>query len=395
MLLTLGRVAVALAATAVAVVAVRSALRTIVMPRGVPDRLTRIVFRVLDAPTAWLARRASSASQLDRRTAGLTIRLLLVLLITWMGLIWLAGAGVQWAVGQGSAGRAFGASASALTTLGVSSAGGGASAAAYIEAVLGIGLIALVIGYMPSLYAAFSRREALVSKLAMRTGLPPLGPTILSRLWCPSGPQVVLSETWKAWEDWFVDLSESHTSFPSLAFARSPQTAKSWITATGAILDAAALAQAAVEADWGPEVGMCLHAGVVALRHLADFHGISYQPDTAQAGIAVKKDEVTAACQQMAASGVTVVSDLDAAYDRFRVSRSAYDHVLLALCAYVYAPPAPWSSDKVIATRPRPPIIRTGPGSLGRVYPAPSSPPGANSPAGPSRTADPPGPRGT
>jgi hypothetical protein len=89
-----------------------------------------------------------------------------------MGMIWLAGAGMQWALAGGSAGRAFGASASALTTLGLSSARGGASAAAYIEAVLGIGLIALVIAYLPSLYAAFSRREALVSKLAMRTGLP-------------------------------------------------------------------------------------------------------------------------------------------------------------------------------------------------------------------------------
>jgi len=371
MLLTLGRIAVAVAAVALAVVAVRSALRTIVVPRGIPDRLTRIVFRVLDAPTAWWAGRASSSGQLDRRTAGLAIRLLLALLVTWMGAIWLAGAGMQWALSGGSAGRAFGASASALTTLGVSSAGGGASAAAYVEAVLGIGLIALVIGYLPSLYAAFSRREALVSKLAMRTGLPPAGPVILSRLWRPAGPQAVLSDTWQAWEDWFVDLSESHTSFPSLAFVHSPQTAKSWVTAGGAVLDAAALALAAVDADWGPDAEMCLHAGIVALRHLADFHGIPYQLDTAQVRIAVGKDEVITACQQMAAAGVAVVSDLDAAYDRFRASRGAYDEVLLALCAYVYAPPAPWSSDKVIAARPRPPVIRVGPGSIGRVHPPP------------------------
>jgi hypothetical protein len=134
-------------------------------------------------------------------------------------------------------------------------------------------------------------------------------------------------------------------------------------------MDAAALAMAAVDADWGPGAEMCLHAGIVALRHLADFHGISYQLDAAQVRIAVGKDDVITACQQMAAAGVAVVSDLDAAYDRFRVSRGAYDEVLLALCAYVYAPPAPWSSDKVIAKRPRPPIIRLGPGSLGRVHP--------------------------
>jgi len=383
MLLTLWRVAAALAATAVAVLTLRSALRTIVVPRGIPDRLTRVVFRVLDAPIAWGAGRAPS-DQLDRRAAGLAIRLLLALLVTWLAAIWLAGAGMQWALGGGSAGRAFGASASALTTLGVTSAGGGASAAAYIEAVLGVGLLALIIGYLPSLYAAFSRREALVSKLAMRTGLPPAAPAILSRLWRPAGPQTVLNETWQAWEDWFVDLSESHTSFPVLAFFRSPQTAKSWITAAGAILDAAALALAAVDGDWGPETEMCLHAGVVSLRHIADFHGISYQPDAA-ATVAVTEPEVMAACQELKAAGVSVVSDLDAVYDRFRAHRAGYDHLLLALCAYVYAPSAPWSSDKAVAARHRPPIIHVGPGSLGRVYGPPASPPGGNPPAGPAR----------
>jgi hypothetical protein len=299
-------------------------------------------------------------------------------------MIWLAGTGMQWALSQGSAGQAFGASASALTTLGLMSAGGGASTAAYIEAVLGIGLVALIISYLPSLYAAFSRREALVSKLAMRTGLPPFAPEILRRLWRPAGPQIVLSDTWQAWEDWFVDLSETHTSFPVLAFFRSPQTAKSWITAAGAILDAAALALAAVDAEWGPETGMCLHAGIVSLRHIADFHGISYRSAAGATTISVEKHEVIAACQELQGSGVAVVSDLDTAYEVFKTHRAAYDQMLLTLCAYLYAPPAPWSSDKVEAARHRPPIIHVGPGSLGRVY----------FPADPPTDGTPPAPRG-
>ncbi|HXW88056.1 MAG TPA: hypothetical protein VEJ42_07335 [Streptosporangiaceae bacterium] len=378
MLLTLGRVVVALAAAVLAVVAVQSAIRTVVVPRGVPDRFARVVFRVLDAPTAWRAGRASSSGQLDRRTAGLAIRLLLALLVAWLGVVYLAGVGVQWGLAGGSAARAFSASASALTTLGVSSAGSGASAAAYLEAVLGLALLALIIGYLPSIYAAFSRREALVSKLAMRTGLPPAGPAILSRLWCPAAPQTVLSETWQAWEDWFVDVSETHTSFPVLAFFHSPQTDKSWITAAGAMLDAAALALAAVDADWGPEAGMCLHAGIVSLRHVADFHGIPYQRDAADATIAVTEHDVTAACRELTAAGVPVGSDLRTAYERFRRRRAQYDQLLLDLCAYLYAPPAPWSSDKVVAARHRPPIIRVGPGSLGRVYPPPDPSLGAH-----------------
>jgi hypothetical protein len=372
MLLTVARIVVALVAVAVAVQIVRSAVRTIVVPRGIPDRLTRVVFRVLDAPTEWRARRASSPEQVDRLTAGLAVRLLLALLVTWLSAIWLAGAGMQWALGAGSAWRPFAASASALTTLGVQSTGPApASAAAYLEAVFGVALLALVIGYLPSLYGAFSQREALVTKLAMRTGLPPFGPDILRRLWRPAGPQTLLSETWQAWEDWFVNLSETHTSFPVLAFFRSPQTAKSWITAGGAILDAAALALAAIDGDWGPEPAMCLHAGTNALRHIADFHGIPYQRDVRGTPISVTQHEVTQACRKLAQAGVAVVSDHDAVYERFRSRRAAYDHLLLDLCAYVYAPPASWSSDKVVAARPRPPIIRIGPGSLGRVFSPP------------------------
>ena len=86
-----------------------------------------------------------------------------------------------------------------------------------------------------------------------------------------------------------------------LAFFRSPQTAKSWITAAGAILDVAALALAAVDSDWGPETGMCLHAGIDSLRHIADFHGIPYRRDAA-ATIAVTDREVIAACQELEGS---------------------------------------------------------------------------------------------
>jgi len=386
MLLTLARVVVGLVATALAVGTLRSALRTIVIPRGIPDRLSRVLFLALDAVTAWRAGHApSSVRAVDRRTATLAPRLLLLQLTAWLGGVWLAGAGVQWALGGGSAGSVFSASASALTTLGVSSSGA-TSAAGYLEAVLGLGLLAVIIGYLPSFYAAFSRREAMVSKLAMRTGMPPHGAAILGHLWRPVGAPTILNEAWKLWEDWFIELGESHTSFPVLAFYHSPQTEKSWITAAGAILDSAALALAAVDADWGPEAEMCLHAGIVSLRHIADFHGISYHASYFRDDdetIAVREDEMVAACQELRAAGLPVVSDLGSAYEQFRARRVDYDHLVLALCAYLYAPPAPWSSDKAVSGRPRPPVIHMGPGSLRRVYPNPGSPQGHQGPGDP------------
>jgi hypothetical protein len=170
-----------------------------------------------------------------------------------------------------------------------------------------------------------------------------------------------------------------------LAFYHSPQGEKSWITAGGAVLDAAALALAAVDGGWGPEAAMCLHAGVVSLRHIADFHGISYWRDGSPETITITEEEVIAACQELSTAGLPIASDLNAAYDRFRAFRADYDHLLLALCAYLYAPPARWSSDKTFAARPRPPVIHLGPGSLGRVYPRWAGPPGEKPPGRPEQ----------
>jgi hypothetical protein len=209
----------------------------------------------------------------------------------------------------------------------------------------------------------------LITKLAMRTGLPPAGPAIVARLWRPADPQDLLDGTWQDWENWFADVSESHTTFPSLAFFRSPQTAKSWITSAGAVMDAAALLLSAVDGDPGPMPQLCLHAGITALRHIADFHGLGYDQDPAPGPVSVERDEMLAACERMSAAGVPVVGDRDGGYERFRRRRLAYDRLLLALCAYVYAPYAPWSSDRVTGPRHRPPVIRVGAGSVSRVHP--------------------------
>jgi hypothetical protein len=51
----------------------------------------------------------------------------------------------------------------------------------FVAAISGIAVIALVIGYMPTLYAAYNRRETLVTMLEALSGTPPWGPELLAR----------------------------------------------------------------------------------------------------------------------------------------------------------------------------------------------------------------------
>ena len=82
--------------------------------------------------------------------------------------------------------------------------------------------------------------------LQVRAGDPPTPATMLIRYHRIEDGGMQLTELWRQWESWFADIEESHTTFPVLAFFRSPQPQRSWITAAGALLDAAALWAAGV-----------------------------------------------------------------------------------------------------------------------------------------------------
>ena len=84
---------------------------------------------------------------------------------------------------------------------------------------------------------------------------------------------------WERWEVWFAAVQESQTSYAALNFFRSPRSDQSWIVAAGTVLDAAALTLSAVDVPRQPHAAMCIRAGYVALRRIADFFGIAYDPD--------------------------------------------------------------------------------------------------------------------
>ncbi len=111
-----------------------------------------------------------------------------------------------------------------------------------VEAGTGFGLLALVIGYLPIFYQAFSRREVAISLLDARAGSPPTAFEFIRR-----NRGFISAQLLPDWERWLAELLESHLSYPVLVFFRSQHERQSWLTALTMILDTSALIMTGVE----------------------------------------------------------------------------------------------------------------------------------------------------
>jgi hypothetical protein len=344
----------------VVLLTVLSAVATVVVPRGLPVRLTRVVFRTtrrLFDLRARLARTPAGAEEVHAHYAPMS---LLVLAATWLVLVAVGFTAVFWGVGVRPLGTAFETSGSSLTTLGfVTVDGVGRHTLAFVEAGLGLFLLALLITYLPTIYGAFQRREALVTRTAMYAGTPPTAVETLERFHRLSGLGELEVQVWQPWTAGFIDIEESHTSMGSLPFFRSPQPDRNWLTASGAVLDAASLRASTLDLERDVAAELCIRAGYLALRRIADFYGIRYPPDPQRGEpVMVTREEWEAVRARLAEAGVPLRADVDEAWLDFAGWRVNYDVCLVALAGLVGAPPAPWSSDRIADRRHRPPLRR-------------------------------------
>jgi hypothetical protein len=351
------RIAVAALSAVVLVRTLLSAVRTFVIPRDEPTGLTRAVYQFMHKPFFAVARRREQARghHIMRAYAPSA---LLVLPMIWIFTTWLCFAGFFWAIDEHDWSAALETSGSSVTSLGMHEPGTlPANIIAFGEAALGLGLVALLITYLPTIYAAYQRRESEVSLLSVRAGTPPSAVKMLGRFHA-IGLIDDTAQMWSDWEKWFVDIEESHTSMGMLAFFRSGLPLHSWVTASGAVLDGASLLLSSVDVADEPRAALCIRSGTLALRHVADFFDITYDHDPDPTDpIAVTRDEFNAALDTLQDAGVPLKADREQAWRDFAGWRVNYDGVLLSLCALVWAPPAPWSGDRATAVV-RPPLTR-------------------------------------
>ena len=141
-----------------------------------------------------------------------------------------------------------------------------------LEGGIGLGFVALIIGYFPVLYGAFSKREVNISLLDARAGSPPTAAELLRRHAFDGGSAAMI-ELLKDWESWAAELLESHMSYPVLAYFRSQHTNQSWLGALTAVLDTCALIVASVGGQTGRQAkltfAMARHA-LVDLSQVLD-----------------------------------------------------------------------------------------------------------------------------
>jgi hypothetical protein len=324
-----------------------AAVRTFVLPRSENVFLTRLVFQTVFQLFRFRLRWAHSYVQRDRIMAFFSPVALLVLPVVWLTLVMAGYTCIFWAVGIPTWYEALLLSGSSLLTLGFAPVGTLTEMLlAFSEAIIGLGLAALLIAYLPTMFTAFTEREAAVTKLEVRAGEPPSAVEMLTRLHRIRGLDN-LHEIWPDWEDWFVNLEQTHTSLIALVFFRSPHVGQSWVVSAGTVLDAAAITASTLDRPRDPGAELCIRAGYLALRNIVAFFNIPYnknpRPDDP---ISVTREEFEAVYEWLAAAGLPLKPDLDQAWRDFSGWRVNYDEVLLILAGLTMAPPASWSGDR-------------------------------------------------
>jgi hypothetical protein len=250
---------IGLIGVALIIVVLWDVFETIVLPRRVTRRfrLTRLFYRVIWVPWSTIARRFKKSKARETFLSVFGPLSLLALLVLWAVALVFGFASLHWSFGSelnlvnGHAEFFSDVYYSGTTffTLGlgdIAPAGTAARAITVIEASLGFGLLALVIGYFPVLYQAFSRREVNISMLDARAGTPPTAAELLRRH--QEGQSLdSLDQFLRDWEMWAADLMESHLSYPVLCFFRSQHDNQSWLAALNTVLDTCSLVMVGID----------------------------------------------------------------------------------------------------------------------------------------------------
>jgi hypothetical protein len=242
---------------------------TFLLPRRVrrDPRIARSFNRLLWRPWRALARQLSPPAA-DTLLGFFGPLALLINLAVWaLGL--LIGYGLlEYAVGGGPFWSGFLTSSGLFISAEAAGGSTGVHIVELVEAATGVGVLFIVIGYMPAVYVAFSRRETAVSQLATRGGSPPAAATLLHR--------AVGRDRWRdlerdlqSWEEWAAELMETHLSYPLLAWYRSQHVNQNWLAALTAMVDVAAFVKATVSKEDVEAADLTFRIGRHALADLA------------------------------------------------------------------------------------------------------------------------------
>jgi hypothetical protein len=247
------RILIAMVGAGFILLVVLDAFETIVLPRRVTRRfrLTKAFYQSTWLPWSAIARRMHGKKRRESFLSFFGPLSLLALLTVWASGLILGFALLHWSLPSQL--NVPGDTVTFITylymsgetffTLGYGDVTPTASVgrmATVAEAGLGFGFLAVVIGYLPVLYQAFSRREVNISLLDARAGTPPSAAELLRRH-SEGDNMAELGQLLNEWERWSAELMESHLSYPVLCWFRSQHDNQSWLASLTTVLDACAL----------------------------------------------------------------------------------------------------------------------------------------------------------
>ena len=328
---------------------VGSVVETTVVPRGTRSRTTRAVDRAVQVLFQLIADRFERSKRHDRVWALGGPTYLMSLLVTWLLLLLGELTLMMWPFVKGSLGEAFRAAGSSLFTLGSSTPGNVAPAAlTFLGAGTGLIVVTLQIAYLPTLYAAYNRREVPVTVLDSLAGAPAWGPEILARFALIASTDL-LDDLYREWTAWSADISESHAAYRSLIYFRSPTSTRSWLIAQLAMLDAAALHLALCPTTAPRSARRMLRVGYLSVQEVAAAVRLRCRPGTEGESDLTDAD-IVEAFDLIAQSGLVVERTGPAALAQamadFRGWRVNYEPAAYALAEHIDAVPALWSGPR-------------------------------------------------
>jgi Ion channel len=258
---------------------------SIVLPRRVSRRfrLSRFFYMATWAPWSAIARKMRPGNRREYYLSYFGPLSLILLLVFWVAILVVAFALLQWGLDspmhspekQMTLGTYLYMSGSTFITLGlgdVTPLAGLGRFLAVAEASMGFLFLALIIGYVPVIYQAFSRREAQITLLDARAGSPPSASELLRRHYRDQHTEELI-QFLREWERWGSELLESHLSYPVLTYYRSQHERQSWLAALTTILDTCALLLVGLEGISTPTIRFTFAIARHAAVDLAQVYG--------------------------------------------------------------------------------------------------------------------------
>jgi Ion channel len=337
------------------------AFETIILPRRPTGRfqITRLFILSTWAPWVLIAERARNPKvreQIYSIYGPLALLLLLllwaVLLITGFALFYFSMRspfGDAMLLHVGSAWAQFGTdlyvSGTTLFTLGLGDVVPHtrfARAIIIFESGVGLGFVALVIGYLPVLYQAFSRREVSVALLDSRAGSPPNAAELFRRH-AFEGGQEALTTLLAEWERWSAEILESHVSYPLLCYYRSQHDTQSWLSALVSILDTCSLLISVVQGTHSRQAQLTFVMARHAVIDLGQIFNVqkhkAWQQQTEVNRLPSK--DFYHLCEALGDNNMRLCGD-PAAAKRLDTIRALYEPHAIALSAYLRMPLPVW-----------------------------------------------------